>query len=281
MPPRVLIICEGPAERDTMRVLVGAMGWQWMLAATMEEALAKLGREQTSAVLVELPGANPDPDQLHRNLRELVVRFPGRVIALTDETPTPDATQLIKKYSIPSVSRIRLTADLWPCLESMVYPQAGLCRVTQVAQLILDTFLHPLPAGIRFMRPDTRQLLYEARSVMADISFERPLDSTRTSLLGQVLRRDEPRTPLNGISVVLKGEKGSLGLEITNELGEFSFEFQDERRITLEIEVKNPNEWVAIISPTLDWGAKEEHQIVGARSVAPYRCRSGWRPPHP
>lgn len=280
MPPRVLIICEGPADRDTMRVLVGTMGCQWMLVSTMEEALAKLGREQASAVLVELPGANPDPDQIHRNLRELVVRFPGRVIALTDETPTRDATQLIKKYSIPSVPRIRLTADLWPCLESMVYPQAGLRRVTQVAQLILDTFLHPLPEGIRFMRPDTRQLLYEARSVVADISFERPHDSTRTSLLGQVMRRDEPRTPLSGISVVLKGEKGPLRLEMTNELGEFSFEFQDERRITLEIEV-NPNEWVAIISPTLDWGAKEEHQIVGARGVAPYRCRSAWRPPHP
>src|SRR5215510_2882335 len=158
MQPRVLIICERATERDTIRVLVGTMGCLWVLASTMEEALAKLGRKQASAVLLELPSANSDADQMHRNLRELLMRFPERVIALTDETLTPEVTQLIKKYSIPCVQRGRLTADLWPCLESMVYPQMGLRRVTQVARLILDTFLHPLPAGFFFMRPSTRQL---------------------------------------------------------------------------------------------------------------------------
>jgi len=245
-----------------------------MLATTMEEALAKLGREQASVAVLELAGANSDPDKMHQNLRELLVRFPGRVIALTDEAPTPEVAQLTKKYSIPSVQRVRLTADLWPCLESMVYPQTGLRRVTQVAYLILDTFLHPLPAGTRFMQPNTRQLLYETQSLTADISFERSFDSTLTTLVGQVLRRDEPRTPLSSISIVLKGEKGPLGLKTTNESGEFSFEFQDERRITLEIEIK-PNEWVAIISPTLDWGAKEGHQLAAACGAEPPRMIHG------
>jgi hypothetical protein len=274
MQPRVLIICERPAERDTIRVLVGTMGCQWMLASTTEEALAKLGREQASAVLLELPGANSNPDQIQRNLRELLMRFPGRVMILTDETPAAAVTELIAKYSIPFVQRGRLTTDLWPCLDSIVYPQMGLRRVTQVARLTLDTFLRPLPAGIRFLRPSTRQLLYETKSLTADISFERPHDSTRTSLLGQIMRTGEPRTPLSSVSVVLKGERRPLGLKMTNELGEFSFEFEGERRITLEIEV-NPNEWVAIISPTLDWGAKEEHQIVGARGVEPPRMING------
>jgi len=240
----------------------------------MEEALAKLGREQASAVLLELPGAKADPDQMHRNLRDLLVRFPGRVIVLTDETLTPVAAQLITKYSLPSVQRARLTADLWPCLEAMVYPQMGLRRVTQVARLILDTFLYPLPAGIRLAGLETRQLLYEARSITADISLGRPHDSTLTSLLGQIMRTDEPRIPLSSVSVLLKGEMGPLESKTTNELGEFSFEFQAERRITLEIEV-NPNEWAAIISPTLDWGAKEEHQMARARGVEPPRMIQG------
>lgn len=257
MQPRILIICERVVERETIRVLVGTMGCQWILASTMEEALAKLGREPVSAVVLELPGANPDPDQVRRNLRESLLRFPRRVIALTDEPPTPMVSRLIAEHSIPSVQGSRLTTDLWPCLESIVSPQMGLRRVTQVAHVILDTFLRPLPAGIRFARPDTRQLLYEAGSVTADISFARPNDSVRPPLLGQVMRTDEPRVPLSGVSVVLKGEKGSLGMKMTNEFGEFSFEFQGEHRITLEIEV-NPNEWVAIVSPTLDWGTEEE-----------------------
>jgi hypothetical protein len=275
MQPRVLIICERAVERDTIRVLVGTMGCQWVLASNVEEAIAILGRERTSAALLELPGGTSDPDRMHQNLRELLARFPGRVIVMTEETPTPGIKELITRYTIPCVQRDRLTIDLWPCLESMVYPQLGVRRVTRVARLILDTFLRPLPAGIRFVQPDTRQLVYEAQSLTADISFERPADSTRTVLLGQIMRTNEPQLPLNGVPVVLKGRRGRLGLKMTNESGEFSFEFQDERSVTLEIEV-SPNDWVVILSPPLDWGGSGEHQKVSAPGgVEPYKTFGG------
>src|SRR2546429_5316835 len=90
MQPRVLIICERAAERETIRVLVGTMGCQWVLASSIEEALAMLSRERISAALLELPGAVSDPDQIHKNVREFLVRFPGRVMALTDGMPTRD-----------------------------------------------------------------------------------------------------------------------------------------------------------------------------------------------
>src|SRR2546430_2505106 len=101
MQPRVLIICERAAERETIRVLVGTMGCQWVVASSIEEALAMLSRERISAVLLELPGAVSDPDQIHKNVREFLVRFPGRVMALTDGMPTPAISELIFKYSIP------------------------------------------------------------------------------------------------------------------------------------------------------------------------------------
>src|SRR5215467_10433439 len=177
MQPRVLIICERAAERDTIRVLVGTMGCQWVLASGIEEALTLLGRERTSAALLELPGTVSNPAKLEQGLRELLVRFPGRVIVFTDGAPGPLTNELISKYSIPSVKRERLAVDLWPRLESMVYPQLVTRRITRVARLVLDTFLEPLPVGIRSLQTDNRQLVYEAPSLTADISFERSASS--------------------------------------------------------------------------------------------------------
>jgi hypothetical protein len=273
MQPRVLIICERAAERETIRVLVGTMGCQWALASSIEEALAMLSLERISAALLELPGAVSDPDQMHKNVREFLVRFPGRVMALTDGIPTPAISELISKYSIPWVQRDRLAMDLWPRLESMVYPQLGMRRFTKkVARLVLDTFLQPLPAGIRFSQQlDIRQLVYEAESLTTDIAFERPPDSTRTTLLGQLMRTNEPQIPMNGVPVVLKSPKGPLGVRITNEEGEFAFEFQNERSVSLEVEV-SPNDWVLIISPPLEWiGRAEDPLINEANALTPPR----------
>lgn len=67
------------------------------------------------------------------------------------------------------------------------------------------------------------------------------------------MRVNLPQIPLNGVPVVLKGQKGPMGLMITNEAGEFCFEFQNERSVSLEIEV-SPNDWVLFLSPPLlDW----------------------------
>ena len=175
-------MCERAAERDTIRVLVGTMGCQWVLASGIEEALSLLGRERTSAVLLELPGTITDSVKLDQGIRELLVRLPGRVIVLADEKPTPVISELIFKYSIPFVHRNRLAVDLWPRLESMVYPQLGIRRITKVARLVLDTFLQPLPVGLRYLQADTRQLVYEAPALTADIAFERLPNSARTAL---------------------------------------------------------------------------------------------------
>lgn len=268
MQPKVLIICERAAERDTIRVLVGTMGCQWVLASGIEEALTLLGRERTSAALLELPGAISDPAKLEQGVRELLVRFPGRVIVFTDGAPAPLTNELISKYSIPSVQRERLAVDLWPRLESMVYPQLGIYRITKVARLVLDTFLQPLPVGIRHLQSDTRQLVYEAPALTADIFFERTPNSACTTLVGQVMRTNQPPIPMNGVSVVLKNQKGPIGLRMTNEVGEFSFEFQEERSLTLEVEV-SPNEWILLVSPPLDWLGRSEDPSAKHHEVGP------------
>lgn len=67
---------------------------------------------------------------------------------------------------------------------------------------------------------------------------------------------------MNGVSVVLKSRSGPLNAKMTNEVGEFSFEFQNERAVSLEIEV-SPNEWVLLLTPPLDWATEGTGQAAG------------------
>ena len=60
---------------------------------------------------------------------------------------------------------------------------------------------------------------------------------------------------------MLKSRKGPLGVRMTNEVGEFVFEFQNERSVSLEVEV-SPNDWVLIISPPLEWMGRAEDPLV-------------------
>src|SRR5207245_6632916 len=113
----------------------------------------------------------------------------------------------------------------------------------------------------------TRQLVYEAESLAADIALDRSPDSTRTTLLGQLMRINEPHIPMNGVPVVLKSRKGPLGVRMTNEVGEFVFKFQNERSVSLEVEV-SPNDWVLIISPPLDRKSTRLNSSHGSVSYA-------------
>src|SRR5437899_12025930 len=100
MQPRVLIICERAAERETVRVLVGTMGCQWVVASSIEEALAILSRERMSAVLPELARSVSARDQIHKNVGELLVRLLGRVRARAERTANPATSELVFEYCI-------------------------------------------------------------------------------------------------------------------------------------------------------------------------------------
>lgn len=251
MQPRVFVIHAGAVERETISVVARAMGFQCVVTPTLEEALANVDRERISAALLDISGTMDDLDRIHRELRQLLVRFLGRVVVLTDERPAPEISGWIRKYCIPSVQRDRLAADLWPRLEAMVYPGLGVRRFAHAARLTFDTSVQPLPAGIRDSRPGTRQFVFETPSMTADIMIERPRESTRTTLVGQILRTSEPVAPLIDVPVVLKGPNGPMELTLTNEMGEFNFEFQNEPSITLEIEAY-PNEVIVITPPALN-----------------------------
>src|SRR5579859_5018565 len=225
---------------------------QCIAAPNIEDAVANLQGEKISAAVLDLPGGVIDPPRMSPKFSELLDQMEGRLVVLTDEAAAPELGDLEKKYSIPFVQRNRLMVDLWPCLATM-FSHPVIRRVMQAGRLVLDTFLQPLPEGIRACPMDMRQLVYESARVVADICLEHAPNSKRIKASGQIIRRGDPRAPLDGVPVVIKGENGPRELKLTNEHGEFSFEFENERRVTFEIEV-NHGHWVEIVSPDLEWG---------------------------
>ena len=252
MKPRVLIISDRLEQVENACVLVGTMGCSWMLSSSVEDALANCDTDKLSAVVVDLPNAISDPVRMEQNLAELLGRVHGRLVVLTEETVDPEIASLESKYSISLVRRNRVMVDLWPCLATLMSPQTAFHRIWQVARLVLDTFLQPQPVGIRASHGNIRQLVYEAEHFTTDISFEHPADSTVTTAVGQIMLDTGARVPLIGVPVVLNGEKGPIGLKMTNRSGEFSFEFENARQVTFEIEV-DPGHWIALVSPVLEW----------------------------
>jgi hypothetical protein len=251
--PKVLVISERLAVRESACVLLGTMGCQWVVASRIEDAMAGFETEKPSAAVLDLPSGVSDPGSMGHDFSELLSLLQGKLVVLTDETISREIGDLEKKYSIPFVQRDRLTADLWLCLSAVLFSQPTIRRITQTARLVLDTFLQPRPVGVRFSpRTDLRQLVYETDHFTADISLEHLAGSTRTTASGQVMRDIDSRVPLNGAPVVIRGERGPLELKMTNQSGEFAFEFERERKITFEIEV-NYGHWITIALPVLQW----------------------------
>jgi hypothetical protein len=160
------------------------------------------------------------------------------------------------------MNRDRWAQDLWGSLETLLRLPSVAERIRETARLTLDTFLQPLSAGIRYMRPRVRHLLYETSTLAVDVSFEQLPDLNSIRLGGQILSNVEPQRSLNGARVALLGAKGLLGLAVTNQSGEFLFDFEKEPQVVLEIE-DAPNHRVAIHSPNL--GNRQVKPIIKPR----------------
>jgi hypothetical protein len=174
----------------------------------------------------------------------------GRLLLITGERIDAQVSDLINRYSLPCVPRDRLFQELWGSLESLLRPSSLLQRVMQAARLVFDSFLQPLPDGIRTSQLPTRRLVYEAGGLMADLWIEPKTDSRRTALVGQLVDSAKPDRRLDRIPIVLSGQKGPIAFATTNEFGEFHFDFDFESMLTLEME-PNGYQWVSVELPSL------------------------------
>jgi hypothetical protein len=223
----------------------------------VRQELATLGQEGPDAVIVDAQRLASATSAALSGLDEICLRLRGRVIVLTSEGQNPEIADLIKKYHLLPISRERLFQDLWGTLNSFLRPISVSRRIMQVARLIFDSFLQPAPVGIRISQLHGRRFMYQAGSLMIDLSLEPPLtDSSRISLVGQLMDSTMPERDLDVLSVGLQGPKGPIALTSTNKLGEFHLEFSLEQNVKLEIETAAQN-WVSIVLPSLEWAKKQ------------------------
>ena len=90
-----------------------------------------------------------------------------------------------------------------------------------LAELIFDSSLQPLPAGVRSSTASPRQLLFGAENLRIDLRLEPQIDSESVALIGQVLDAEDPGKGPAPVTVALL-KAGKLVAETkTNRFGEF------------------------------------------------------------
>ena len=234
--PKVLMLGVNALVRDNVRVLLGSMGYQCLVASTLKDARALLEQEKPDAAILDPQQADLPPARIVAAFHKMVPHLRGRVIVLIGEESDPELLQVLDAYFLPRVPRDALLQELWPSLDSLLRRRMSTTQqVTRSAPLVFDSFLQPSLAGTRSSHPTVRRLLYESDSLVADLSLEGQRDSQRITLVGQVLDAAKPEPHLSSVPVVLQSLAGLMAIAKTNEWGEFRFEFNFEPGVSLEI----------------------------------------------
>ena len=118
------------------------------------------------------------------------------------------------------------TNDCWECIAKPILAlrkkipfHAGLALL---ARCVLDSFLDPLPVGIRGSATAPRQLVYEAGGYLIDLQLKHRTEGP-DSLAGQVVHAWTDGAT-RGAAVVLVREDSVVGQTVANSNGEFQFD---------------------------------------------------------
>ena len=119
-------------------------------------------------------------------------------------------------------------------------------RMATLARLVFDSFLEPLPIGVRGAALASRHLLHDADNFVIDLRLEKG-PAGRVFLVGQALPKEAGGCDTAGASIVVvdKSER-LLAQAIANSVGEFQVEFEDTREVMVYIAI--PDESVIAIT---------------------------------
>ena len=175
--PKVLMLGANALVRDNVRILLGSMGYQYLVARTFKEALALLEQEKPDAAILDPQQADSPPAQIVAAFHKMVPYLRGRTIVLLGEESDQELRQVLDAYSLPRVPQDILLQELWPSLDSLLRRMSTTQQVTRSAPLVFDSFLRPSLAGARSSHPTVRRLLYESDRLVADLSVGGHKDS--------------------------------------------------------------------------------------------------------
>jgi hypothetical protein len=104
-----------------------------------------------------------------------------------------------------------------------------------LARLVFDSFLAPLPAGVRTQDRQTRQAVYEAGSYCVDVRVEHQPRRGTTTLVGQLADRDHPGANAADVSVLLKTRQKTIASAPCDQFGEFYIEYRPAPSLRLDV----------------------------------------------
>ncbi len=111
--------------------------------------------------------------------------------------------------------------------------KSGIARL--IGQLIHDSGLAPLPAGLRAQARSTRHLLYEADTYYLDVQVEHNPGVERLNFLGQLYDRSVPPTSTANLPIWLMHRNRLVASTFSNRFGEFQLECPAARTLQLRV----------------------------------------------
>lgn len=125
---------------------------------------------------------------------------------------------------------------------------------TVLAQPLFDSFLQPLPVGVRQTMVTERQILYQAGDLQLDLKVEKGNEEQEQTLIGQLIPQDSPsKWPIKTFKVNLRQGKEVVDSTISNPLGEFIFHVVPRKSYDLEINV-NEGQKIVLTNVPIAYG---------------------------
>jgi hypothetical protein len=115
-----------------------------------------------------------------------------------------------------------------------------------IAHLVYDSLAAPELAGVRAQSRISRHLLYEAGPFGLDLRLEYERGSSRVTLVGQLLDREQPQRSLSDVSVQLVRGRTQVSRARCNQFGEFQLEYEPQGRLRLYVSEQHRRQRVEV-----------------------------------
>lgn len=120
----------------------------------------------------------------------------------------------------------------------LLKPRKQRSRIAVMGQLLFDSFLEAVPAGIRSSQSAPRQLLYAAEQVVIDLRIEHT--SGHVHIVGQAQPRSLRDPELAGNQVLALRDGKAVAQTRLNRFGEFQFNLETEDDDEFSIVLRAP-----------------------------------------
>ena len=129
------------------------------------------------------------------------------------------------------------------CPQAVPRPAMAARRIP--AELIYDSSLAPAPMGLRASKVTGSRVLYRAGNWSLDFHLEPGLQSSRVSVIGQILSEGESGSVSN-VPVALRSGATTVTETLSNQFGEFQMECKKHKNLRLCIHLERDTQFIEV-----------------------------------